>query len=405
MGGVRILLAGVLAAALIAPAAEAARTMRVSVGSEGEQGNGHSGAVGSTELSRRGKAVAFLSDASNLVPGDRPSAVPDLFVHDRRILGGATRIVGRGPSLTRDGWELAYLAGARRCPRVHIYDLVDDKDEEIPIGRTDAPESHLSVADVALSPEGRYVATVSSEYSFGLSCDRANADESGGVDRTNGRLTLFNRTTRRATEIDTSALMRHPGEVELSAWARTIVVTEYGSDERIWAIDRRSGDATPIGVDPRGRAGGYVAKPAVSHDGRFVAFTSTRKLVRGDGGQDPDVFVTDLRSRRTVRASVGTGGAGPGDSASPSISDDGRRVAFASSDGLAGGRTNVYLRDLARRTTRLVSVRRNGKRTKHSGAPAISGDGRWVSFSSRADDLVRRDTNRVFDVFVRGPFR
>jgi Tol biopolymer transport system component len=328
MGGARVLLAGVLIAALSAGSAEAARTVRVSVGPGGEQGNGNSGAPQPVALSDRGRVVAFHSQASNLAPVQTSSPEGELFVRDWRS-GGITRIEGRQPALSSDGQLLAYRAGAGYCPRAYVHSRVSG----------------------------------------------------------------------------TSALMGQAGEVEISRRARTVVVTQYGGDGRIWAIERQSGRATPIGLHPRGRTGGSVGNAVVSANGRSVAFASSRHLVRGDSGQDADVFVTDLVRRRTVRVSVGTGGAGLGDSGSPSISTDGRRVAFASSAGLSGGRANVYMRDLDRRTTRVVSVRRNGKRTKQSGSPAISGDGRWVAFSSSADDVVARDTNDRLDVFVRGPLR
>ena len=108
------------------------------------------------------------------------------------------------------------------------------------------------------------------------------------------------------------------------------------------------------------------------------------------------------------RPSVGAGGVlGNGDSFFPAISADGRFVAFMSNaSNLVSGDTNgerdVFVRDRAQGTTERVSVATGGAQgIGSSGGPSISGDGRYVAFDSGAANLVAGDTNRKSDIFVR----
>jgi Ca2+-binding RTX toxin-like protein len=169
--------------------------------------------------------------------------------------------------------------------------------------------------------------------------------------------------------------------------------------------------------------------PSLSADGRFVAFSSwASNLVPGDPN-GMDVFVHDRDADgdgvfdepgaiATVRVSVASSGAqANGDSFQPSLSADGRFVAFASeATNLVPGDTNrqgdvfVHDRDADRDgvfdepgaiTTRRVSVRSTGVQANAwSGGPSLSADGRMVAFNSTATNLVWGDTNGYLDVFV-----
>src|SRR5262245_37962878 len=159
------------------------------------------------------------------------------------------------------------------------------------------------------------------------------------------------------------------------------------------------------GLDPPGES--WV--PSVSPDGRYVAFHSfARNLVVGDGNGLVDVFVRDLVAGTTVRASVDdAGGDANGPSYYASISADGRFVAFMSfaSDLVPGdgnGVPDVFVRDLVAGTTVRASVDAlGGDPDGDSTTPAITPDGRYVAFASSANDLVPGDHNGSFDVFVR----
>lgn len=159
------------------------------------------------------------------------------------------------------------------------------------------------------------------------------------------------------------------------------------------------------GVESEDGAG----QAAVSADGRFVAFASdAADLVPGDTNGDSDVFVRDRTTDVLQRVSVTSSGAEiRGDSMCPSLSADGRYVAFLSkgTNLLPNGnlpRPAVYVHDRQTRTTTLVSVALDGRLPdRASECPSISADGQRVAFASYATDLVAGDDNRVRDVFVR----
>ena len=152
-----------------------------------------------------------------------------------------------------------------------------------------------------------------------------------------------------------------------------------------------------------------IAGPSISADGRFVAFGSiASNLVAHDTNGKEDVFVRDLKLGTTTRVSVGTAGAqGNNASFQPSVSADGRYVAFASAaSNLVPGDSNrsvdIFVRDLRAQTTRRVSLRSGGGQDNGADLrPSISADGRLVVFESLASNLVAGDSNRTFDVFAR----
>lgn len=145
----------------------------------------------------------------------------------------------------------------------------------------------------------------------------------------------------------------------------------------------------------------------ISGNGRFVAFRSlASNLVSGDDNGRWDIFVHDLDTATTTRASVASDGSQANhDSFSPSLSDDGRYVAFRSnaSNLVAGdlnSRQDIYVHDRQTGLTARVSVPIGGGDSDgHSDAPTISGDGGWIVFESDASNLVPDDTNRSRDIF------
>jgi len=138
--------------------------------------------------------------------------------------------------------------------------------------------------------------------------------------------------------------------------------------------------------------------PSVSRLGRYVAFDSTASnLVPGDTNGVADVFVHDNVARTTERVSVTSAGAQvTGASVRPSISDDGRFVAFESNatdlapDGSDGGNSDVFLHDRAKHTTVLVSVGDDEAPIIEPASRAVvSGDGGTVAFETlKAREVV-----------------
>jgi len=157
-----------------------------------------------------------------------------------------------------------------------------------------------------------------------------------------------------------------------------------------------------------GLANGASERPSISGDGRYVAFASAAtNLVPGDTNGAVDVFVRDRQTGTTVRASVGPGGAQVnGTSREPVLSADGSAVAFVSTAFQlvaddANGAADIFVRDLVASTTTRASVRTGGGEADlASSGPVLSGDGRIVAFTSSASNLVAGDTNGAPDVFV-----
>src|SRR5207244_11440584 len=154
--------------------------------------------------------------------------------------------------------------------------------------------------------------------------------------------------------------------------------------------------------------------PAVSADGRFVAFVSfSDNLVPGDTNGVPDIFVRDRLTGTTERVSASSSGAQANGNSGfldgmggPSISADGRYVAFDSeASNLVKGDTNgaidVFVHDRLTGTIERDSVASDGTQGNgDSKQPSISGDGNSIAFGSFAKNLVQPDTNFAQDVFV-----
>lgn len=178
---------------------------------------------------------------------------------------------------------------------------------------------------------------------------------------------------------------------------------------QIYVHDRDLGTTTEISVSTTGGgANDECLDPVISADGRNIAFRSAASnLVAGDTNGASDVFVRDTQTAATERVSVSTSGVEADMGAySPSISSDGRYVAFQSAaTNLVAGDTStwadVFVRDRLLGTTERVSLATNGAQADYGGGqPSISGDGRFVAFASLSTNLALGDLNEFVDVFV-----
>jgi Tol biopolymer transport system component len=354
--------AGTIALAAPAAAADVTATERISVAADGTQGDGAS-LLPSTDAA--GHYVVFLSDASNLVAGDT-NGHSDVFLRDTRL--NTVRLISTGldaapangraglPRISADGRFVVYYsqatnvvadpAGPRAIYNVYVYDRDAGTTERIPAGNSGGMSADIS-------DDGRWV-------TYQSHSDDLVPDVSGG-------------------------------------WN----VFAYDRQEHTTVLVTRAADGTPAST------GGNQAR--ISGDGRYVAFLSgSADIVAGDTNDEIDVFVRDLRAETTVRVSVSTGGAqGDGWSAGPSISADGRIVAFAAdSSTLTPGDTNgdydVFVHDTATGTTRLISHTHDGSAAGFgfSYSPDVSDDGTHVAFWSSVWNLVPDDTNWAGDTFV-----
>ncbi|MCF4165232.1 hypothetical protein L2U69_06215 [Zavarzinia compransoris] len=198
--------------------------------------------------------------------------------------------------------------------------------------------------------------------------------------------------------------------IAFSSYASNLVAGDTNGQSDVFVKDLDTGATTRVSTDSGGAEGnGQAAAPEISADGRYVAFRSTASnLVAGDTNAHFDIFVKDLDTGATTRVSTDSGGAEANDdSYASTISADGRYVVFESTaSNLVAGATNgnrqVFVKDLDTGTTTLVSG--DGGGTEGNGdsfAPSVSADGRHVAFYSNASNLVADDTNGQYDIFVK----
>ncbi|MBI3848065.1 MAG: PD40 domain-containing protein [Planctomycetes bacterium] len=164
-----------------------------------------------------------------------------------------------------------------------------------------------------------------------------------------------------------------------------------------------------VSLGPGGILGdGISMDPWITADGRYISFTSfATNLVAGDTNGRTDIFVRDRQTNVTSRVSVDSAGnQTPGNSSWSVISSDGRYVCFQSDSYTLVPNDNnlvpdVYVRDRVAGTTARVSVDSAGHEANgESSTPSMSSDGRYIAFESQATNLVANDTNGLSDVFV-----
>jgi Tol biopolymer transport system component len=346
-------------------------TVLVSAGKAGKGGDGNSLEAA---ISGDGRYVVFASRARNLSAAAK-SGKREIFVKDVKTgtvtlasrADGAAGAAAEGnsydPSISGDGRYVAFSSGAENLSPedaafndVFVRDLVAGTTTLVSraSGATGAAGDGEST-DASISADGRHVAFVSS-------ANNLVADDAKTI-----QTDIFVR------DLDTG-------------------VTEL--------VSRASG---ATGTD-------YSFEPSISGNGSRVAFSSRAPLVGDDVDEQSfpqDVFVRDRSAATTILVSRKSGPAGAPsevESDEPAISADGLHVAFASSAKLTGQRSfdiNVFARDLTTETTKLVSVGDEGKAGDAKRRPSISADGRFVAFQTRGDEVSPIDADGRVDVFVR----
>jgi len=156
------------------------------------------------------------------------------------------------------------------------------------------------------------------------------------------------------------------------------------------------------------RANGNSQYPAISANGRFVVFQSdARNLVPSDHNSNADIFLYDYRTGLIEMISLNQSGL-PGNSYSfeAEVSGDGRYVVFESDatdlvPNDTNGAIDIFVRDRQAGTTQRASVSTLGvEADRDCYSPTISGDGRFVAFQTKSGNLVAGDTDQNSDVFT-----
>jgi Tol biopolymer transport system component len=197
--------------------------------------------------------------------------------------------------------------------------------------------------------------------------------------------------------------------VAFASNASNLVAGDNNARSDVFVHDRATGITERVSVDSSGKEGWDDAwGPSISADGRFVAFTGAgSNLVPGDTNLAPDIFVHDRVTGITERVSVDSSGAeGNGNCHSPTISANGQFVTFSSvSSNLVANDTNghydVFVHDRSTGTTERVSIRTGGTEANgDSFESAMSTDGQIIAFQDTATNLVAGDSNGCADIFV-----
>jgi Tol biopolymer transport system component len=353
-------------------------------------------------ISGDGRYVAFVS--SVLYPEvKQASVVPtyrkDVFVRD--TLTGTTSLV----SATLDGTS-------------PLADSVGDS---------------LFGGNIAISGDGRYVVFASDSAKLvandnNFSTDFFVRDRLTNTTRivsldSNGRQAQYDSDA--ANSLSTSgtdgvAISADGRFIAFASNASNLVPNDNNKQTDIFVRDTLTGTTEIVSTDSQGNLTQAIAdstKPDISDDGRYVVFQSISKnLVADDTNITFDIFVKDRQTGKTTRVSTDSAGrqgiytsdADTGVGAfSPSISGDGRYVAFRSRfNNLVPGDTNgyndIFVKDLQTNQIRLVSTDSAGNPTNGTSYdPVISSDGRYVAFASAASNLVENDLLGAPDVFVK----
>lgn len=412
------LLAGLLPGEVLPALAAAGDTVRASVDSGGIQGNGRSA---HPDISGNGRYVAFESDSSNLVAGDT-NGTSDIFVHD--LLTGATTVASAGPggvpaggsspAISEDGRFVAFSSGAADLVSGDTNGIDDIFVRDRQTGET----SRISVASDGLesngisdfpdiSADGRFVA-FNSEATNLVGSDTNGSEDVFVHDRVTGetiRASVDSNGAESNGGSGPAAISADGQRVAFSSGANNLVSGDTNGETDVFVHDLQTGATTRASVSSGGaQADGFGRDPAISGDGRFVAFASdATNLAGGDTLGFEYIYVHDLQTGLTTPEWQFTDGTQMiGNSFFPAISHDGRYVAFGfddRGDGMAF--FDIYLRDRQSGATSRVPVSVSGGAANDSSfGPSISGDGQFTAFWSQANNLVSGDTNGVEDIFV-----
>jgi uncharacterized repeat protein (TIGR01451 family) len=330
-------------------------TERVSVSGREREGNGHSGLVGVAaypSISGDGRFVAFVSEADNLVSGDR-NGNADVFVRDR-LLGTTERVSvnsageeadigGEGPAISADGRFVAFQSEAQNLvpggnpflfvDQVYVHDRATGTTEIISINDAGEPGNSLNVqADI--SADGRFV--VFSSFAENLVPGLQSGLQVYLRDRTAGTI---ERITENAagepgdgSSVDPSVSL--DGRFVAFQTNSGNLIGDGNHESHILVKDRLTGAFERVSATSTGEPADLLSEhPDITPDGRFVTFFSlATNLVPGDTNNRRDIFVRDRQTGTVVRVSVSTAGEqGNSESQWPSISDDGLVTAFESS--------------------------------------------------------------------------
>jgi len=340
-------------------------TFRVSVASNGVEASDRSYAPA---ISGNGRYVTYTSRADNLVVGDNNNT-PDIFLFDSQTqtttivsVNNSGKQGNRGSSVSAisdDGRYITYYSDATNLVSgdtngqrdVFVYDAITHQTTRVNLSNTGEQADGLSNY-ATISGNGRFVSYVS--------------------------------------------------------YATNLVPNDTNNVRDVFLYDSLTKETSRISVSSNGeQANEYSSSPAISEDGRYIAYHSlATNLVSDDTNNTTDIFLYDNFTKKTTRVSVNSQGQQAnhyGDSAA--ISGDGRYIAFESDatnlvSGDTNGKRDIFVYDTLTHQTTRASVGSNSEQGNlASYTVAVSENGRYLTFESQATNLVSGDTNGVWDIY------
>lgn len=396
----------------------------ISKNSYGTQGNG---ASYESDITPDGRYIAFRSVANNLVENDTNSRV-DVFVRDR-ILNETTRVSvsSEGEQGNADAYDIAISANGRYVAfgssannlvdndnnskgDVFLHDRETGDTIRVSV-RSDGGESNGGSGGPAISGDGRFIVFHSDATNF-VENDNLSRAKIFLHDMITSETTLISKTPDGLIPQDSSTYpdITNDGRfIVYMSIANNILPGDTNGWHDIFLYDRETDVTSMISISNEGIQGNHLsAMPSITEDGSIVVFRSgASNLVIGDTNGTTDIFIRNRVSGETRRISVSSEGTqGNGYSYDPDISGDGAYVAFESvANNLVSDDTNgsldAFIHNVLEGTTERISVNNVGlEGNDSSGSVSISSNGRDVSFTSRASNLIDNDFNDANDVFL-----
>ncbi len=361
-------------------------------------------------------AATELRPITSLVPG------ADL-ISDGNAAAAGISASGRYVVFSSDASTLI-ADDTNRASDIFRYDRTELALKRISVARDGSQNSNPSY-NPSISADGRYIAFQSDTTDLTATDDTAT-DNTTPASSVSGIFVYDDQSTETLERIDqgidgskangdaSNAKISGDGRyVAFSSKASNLIASDAAIADNlkqdIFVYDRINKTTELLSVSGDGTQGnGNSDQAAISNDGRYVAFISTASnLVEGDTNGKSDIFVYDRRTKRIERVSVSsTGEQGNGFANAPSISADGRFISYSSTaDNLVEGDTNragdVFMYDRNTETTERISVSSTGEQANgFSFNHGLSANGQYISYSSTASNLVANDLNNDRDVFV-----
>ena len=391
-------------------------TARVSIDTNEVESNGESGMP---SVSLDGRYVAFESVASNLdINSTDVDGLHDVFIRDRQqgttelisVVAGGVQADGlsRNPSISGDGQLVAFeseLTSAFTVNNIFVRDLTNTLTEHVSFavgGETNGDSYNPSI-----SSDGRYVVFESVATNLTTTNDTNGVSDIFIHDRNMDETSVITVGAFLPNGTSHSPVVSEYGAfVAFSSDATNLVYGDENNASDIFVYERSIGALTRVSVDTQGHdLGGDAENPSISGDGRYVAFElHFIDSLTSERTGNSAIFIRDRHTGFTTRLKA-EGEAYAGNMRLPSVSFDGRMIAFehemSGDASAANGSWAVSVYDQNLETVRLLALNSDGVAANDDSIQAVpNSDGTMFAFTSSANNLVV-DGNLVADVFSR----